>query len=59
MDIFFKSNDEFESLEMGKKYNFKRLSDTPIMNYKLGTKLLEIEGYMDGFKYRKDTFNCH
>ena len=58
IDIIFKSNDEFESLEMGKKYNFRRLSDKPIMNYRLGTKLLEQEGYLEGFKYRKDTFNC-
>ncbi len=59
MDIVFKSEDEFESVEMGKKYTFRRLSGKPIMDYSLGTKILEREGYMDGFKYRKDTFNCH
>ncbi len=58
MDIVFKSEDEFESVEKGKKYTFRRLSDKPIMNYRLGTKTLEQEGYMDGFRYRKDTFNC-
>ncbi|WP_163381965.1 hypothetical protein [Cyclobacterium sp. SYSU L10401] len=58
IDITFKSGDEFESKEMGKIYNFRRLSDKPIMNYRLGTKVLEREGYMDGFRFRKDTFNC-
>jgi len=58
MEVIFISNDEFESVENGKKYIFKRLSDTPIMAFELGTKSLEQDKYMDGFKARKDTFNC-
>lgn len=58
MDIVFKSDNEFESVENGERYTFKRLSNKPIMNYKLGTKALEKEGYLVKFKTRKDTFDC-
>ena len=58
MKIDFKSVDEFENDDQGKKIVFRRLSNRPLMNYRKGTIALGKEGYMKGFKLRKDTFNC-
>jgi hypothetical protein len=58
MEIEFITNDEFENVEMGKKYTFKRLAAKPIMDFRLGTKVLEQRGYMGEFNIRQETFNC-
>ncbi len=58
MKIRFVSDDEFENNDQGKKNVFIRLSNQPLMKYKQGTISLEREGYLEEFKFRKDTFNC-
>ena len=58
MKMTFKSEDEFENDDQGEKIVFRRLSNKPLMDYRKGTVALEKEGYMEEFKFRKDTFNC-
>ena len=37
---------------------FKRISETPLLNFKKGVLRLESEGYMERFNERKSIFKC-